>query len=216
MAAHVLAKGQTNADKRASVRVEGLKFGGEAMKYAARMIALCSWLVCAACGPPWVVVTATDPNPLPAEREFVVDEVRYEKVLVGDASESGWLRKQDEKQRAAWDTGKQTLSQRYAESLASHLPELKFAKPNETDAFVVRSRVTFIEPGFYTATAARPTQVNMTVEIANRAGRAVDVIEIRATAPATMSNPTIAERLASAAEVLGERTAEYLRSRVFP
>jgi hypothetical protein len=186
------------------------------MKYVARMLALCSWLAFTACGPPWVVVAAANPNPFAAQREFVVGNVQFANLAVGDASESSYLSNQDKKEKATWNTGKLKLSERYAESIAKYLPELKFAKPEEADAYTLRSRVTFIEPGFYSTTAARPTQVNMTVEIANRDGKAVDVIEIRATTPATMSNPTVAGRLETVAETLGERTAEYLRSRVFP
>ena len=173
-------------------------------------------LLCAACGPPWVVITSAIPNPFVGAHQFTLEPFHFEDLVVGEKVEKKYLAEKDDEQRKHWEEDKQAFSTTFAESLKATLPEVLFAKPEEKAPFLVRPRVMYIEPGFYAVTASRPTEVRITIEVLNDQNEVIEIVNLRKSVPGTLNNPSTGERLKSAAETLGENTAAYLRSRIFP
>jgi hypothetical protein len=179
-------------------------------------LALVVSLACVACGPPWSVVAVAVPNPFVNQRSFGVEPVHFEGVLVGDKPEAEYLSGKDGEQQRSFVDDKGSFAQRFAQQLVEELPEVQFVGAPGPSPFIVRPRVTFIEPGFYAYVAARSTEVQMTVEILGANGQVLDVVKFRANVAATMSNPSSGGRMRTAAEILGGYVAEYVRTRVFP
>jgi hypothetical protein len=168
------------------------------------------------CGPSWHVVSAAAPNPFVNQRNFAVEPVHFEGVQVGDKSEAEYQSSKDTEQQASWDEDKRAFAGEFGRELAEELPEVQFVSAPAPSPFVVRPVVTFVEPGFYAYVAARASEVQMTLEVFGAGNARLDVVQMRAVVPATMTNPSSGGRLRSAGEMLGAQVAEYLRTRVFP
>lgn len=173
-------------------------------------------LFAVACGPSWVVVAKAMPNPFVNQRSFAVEPVHFEEVRIGDKSEEEYQASKDAEQQSSWYEDKRAFAGEFGRELAEELPEVQFVSAPAQTPFVVRPVVTFVEPGFYAYVAARASEVRMTVEIWSAGNQRLDVVELRAVVPATMTNPSSGGRLRTAGEMLGAQIAEYLRTRVFP
>jgi len=176
------------------------------------------WLVLllssAACGPAWAVVQLSTPNPLFRQKTLGVEAVHFEGVRIGEKAEREWLGGKDAGQQASFAEDKERFAKSFAEQLAEDLPEVTLvASPGPSPLFV-RPHVTRIEPGFYGGATAKPTEVEMKVEVLSVDGEVFDVVEMRASVPATTTSPETGVRLRAAAEILGGQVAEFLRSRV--
>jgi hypothetical protein len=200
------------------VVVEGNR--GSVMKATVSLRAWCALLAlslaCVACGPPWELVAVAVPNPFANNKSFAVEPVRYEGLLIGEKTEAEYLSGKDDGQRESFGEDKSTFARAFADQLAEELPEVRFVAAPGPSPFLVRPHVTFIEPGFYAYVAARPTEVEMTLEIMATTGQMLDVVKFRATVGATMTNPSSGGRLRAAGEILGGNVAEYMRTRVMP
>jgi hypothetical protein len=173
------------------------------------------WLLVLAGCQRWAVVTQAAPNPFVGQQVFAVEPVHFEGLVVGEKSEAEYLSTRESEQQAAWAEDKQAFAKRFGEELAGALPQVRFvAAP--APGFLIRPLVTFIEPGFYANSAARPTEVQMTLQILDSRGEVLDAVRLKATVAATMSNPSSGDRLRTASARLGEDVGAYLRTRVFP
>lgn len=173
-------------------------------------------LFAVACGPSWVVVAKAVPNPFVNQRSFGVEPVHFEGVRIGDKSEEEYQASKDAEQQSSWVEDKRAFAGEFGRELAEELPEVQFVSAPAASPFVVRPIVTYVEPGFYAYVAARASEVRMIVEIWGAGDQRLDVIELRAVVPATMTNPSSGGRMRTAGELLGAQIAEYLRTRVFP
>jgi hypothetical protein len=167
------------------------------------------------CGPRWLVVRQTVPDPLVQRPQFAVEAIRFDNLLVGGKTEGEYLAGKEQDQRGKWQADKQAMAEGFAAALAAAGEGLAIG-PLVPEGSIVRPVVTFIEPGFYAGIAAGATEVRMTVQILDARGTVLDEIEVHSRIAATMGTAAVGTRLRDAADDLGHVVAGYLRTRVFP
>ena len=102
---------------------------------------------------------------------------------------------------------------------ARHRPRIPADGPGAAPAaYTIKPMVTFIEPGAWALVVNIPSEVRMTLRIADDKGNVVDEV-VSSAKYATSSvmgvplNPTVTDRLNECGKMLGESAAAYLRSR---
>jgi hypothetical protein len=170
----------------------------------------------AGCGPRWTVIRQAVPDPFVNQRQFFIEPVHSEHLEVGEKSEAVYLADKTPEQAESWKSDKREMIGHYSDALMAEGKGLLYPTQPNRNAFIVRPIVLFVEPGFYAYVAAHPTEVEMRVEILAPSGQPLDAITIRSVIGASMTNAASGTRMQQAAEDLGQRTAEYLKTRVFP
>ena len=168
------------------------------------------------CAPRWTVIQQAVPDPFLTQRQFVIEGIHTDRLIVGDLPEALYLSRKTPEQQASWQADKQDMITRYAEGLISDGDGLLFPTQPGPTTFIVRPVVDFVEPGFYAFVASRPTEVGMRVEILAPSGQLLDAISVRSVIGASMINAASGTRMRQAAEDLGRVTAQYLKTRAFP
>ncbi len=177
------------------------------------LLVLALALLLTGCGPRWVIVAQAVPDPLVGAKSFFIEPIHYEPLIVGAKSEPEFLAEKSADQRQSWIADKADTSREYSESLVSSIPEVHFLVQPAPGVFIVRPIVSFIEPGIYAAFYARPTEVQMRVQILASDGTLVDDITVRSLIGASMIYAASGSRMRLAGEDLGRVTADYLRKR---
>jgi hypothetical protein len=172
-------------------------------------------LLVSACGPRWTVIRQAVPDPFVGQRQFVIEAIHFDNLMVGDKTERDYLAGKEGDQAASFSADKADMATRYAEALISASEGLQFPHDPSQGGFIVRPIVSFIEPGFY-AFASHPTEVHMRVQLLNAQGQVLDEIAVRSSIPAGITNPASGNRIRQAGADLGRVTAKYLKSRVTP
>lgn len=165
------------------------------------------------CGPRWTVVAQAVPDPLLGARDFYVEPVHFDPLMVGEKTEAEYQADKSPEQRDSWDADKRDTSGGYAAAVIEAAPELRFVTQPAPGVFIVRPIVPFIEPGFFGGYVSAPTQVMMHVQILASDGGLVDEIIIRSLIGASFLNAASGTRLRQAGADLGRVTADYLHKR---
>jgi hypothetical protein len=178
-----------------------------------RVFTVCSLLVLVACagGPQLTVVSQAEPNPLKGQGELALAALDFSDFQVGKfKSEADFLeKKKKESDKSAWEEDKGTLER----SLERTLTEGALAKglkvtPGETAPFIIRAKVTYVDPG----SLNRDTEVNLTVKIASSDGKNVDELHTIGSIGPVLGSST-GSRFKYVGEKLGKSLAEYLLKR---
>jgi hypothetical protein len=187
-------------------------------RHALLIFMLCLVPLLASCGPPWKTSVQAAPNPFIGQTRFGVIPVTYDRLIVGDKSESEWMSEKDGEQRASWQEDKGGINEKFTAALvegaASDTIQVIRATDGSAAPYLLRPNVTFIEPGVFTAFFNKNTVMKMTVQITDPTGRVLDEVLIERTVAASMTNPSTGGRMRDAAEQLGNLMARYLRFRV--
>jgi hypothetical protein len=154
------------------------------------------------------------PDPFVNQRDFFIEPVHSEGVMVGDKTEAVYLADKTPDQGASWQADKADMISQYAEGLIGGGEGLKFTVQPGPTTFIVRPILAFVEPGFYVGVAAHATEVSMRVELLSPAGQLLDVISIESAIAASAFNAASGTRMRQAAHDLGGVTADYLKKRV--
>jgi hypothetical protein len=174
------------------------------------------------CGSQLAVLRQTLPNPLAGQRAFVLAPIEFDAMVVGFVPEGAWLAARSPTQCESWEVDKVAMSNRFAAALARRAEPLALLPAvqreslagGESQLYVVRPRVTIIEPGrFFGGFNDRDTEVQMRVEVLDPWGRVVDEVALRTTVHATAVNASIGGRVRAAGARLGVLVADYLRAR---
>lgn len=178
------------------------------------------------CGHPWRTAVQARPNPLVGNRRFAVLPVSYAGLRVGDTAEADYLSEKDGEKWQSWQADKAAMNEMFTERLVqrasdSGIAVVRASGPMDARYFI-RPRITWIEPGFFTAVVNKGSEIQMTVQITDPNGLLVDEIMIHRVvqssggiiATAISGTVTSGQRLKKAAEDAGVVTGEYLQFRV--
>lgn len=179
---------------------------------------LCFVPLLAACGYPWKTSVQAAPNPFIGQGRFGIIPVTFDRLIVGDKSESEWMSEKDEQQRMSWREDKGGINEKFTAALiegaASDTIQVVRATSGGDARYLLRPNVTFIEPGVFTAFFNKDTIMRMTIQITDPSGRVLDEVLIERRVVASMTNPSTGGRMRDAAEQLGNLMARYLLFRV--
>lgn len=180
------------------------------------------------CAPPWHVIRFASPDPFLGQRKFAVAPIDYSGLMIGRKPEPVYLSEKDPKQQASFQEDKAALNEKFLEHLTHHAHdgniEIVPATGPGSAPFHIKPHVAFIEPGFYAAVAAMPSEVHMLVHITGPEGQVLDEVEfIHGTSPnsgvsiggiAIPKDPSSGGRLRTDGAKLGELVGRYLITRV--
>ncbi len=179
-----------------------------------RRLFLALALLLVGCGSRWQVVRQAAPNPLVGARKFAIEPLHYDALMVGGKSDAEYTAGKDDKDRASWMEDKKGTEVTFISALQEHGGGMQFSgmPPADTQTFIIRTSVTFWEPGFYAAVAGHDSEMRANVQILGPQGL-IDEIVIASRVPATMVNPSSGGRMRSAGKDIGAVVASYLKNR---
>lgn len=175
-----------------------------------------SLFVLAGCAPQWQVVHMAQPNPLLHQRNFIVEPMHFEHVLVGAKTEDAYLAGKTPETIATWQGDKTEMNNLFLQSVAGHAVGLQVGPALQQPAagtFILRPICTFIEVGTYNGFVNIDSRVDVTVQVLDAAGALVDEVAVRARVPSSIYNPSSGGRLRTGSKQLGANIAGYLHSR---
>jgi hypothetical protein len=175
-----------------------------------------SLLVLAGCGGQWRVVHLAQPNPLAGQRNFIVEPLHFEHVLVGAKSEDLYLAGKPANTVKSWQGDKVEMNNLFLQSQSEHAKGLQVGPALQqptAGTFIIRPICTFIEVGTYNGFGNIDTRVDLTVQVLDFNGAPIDEVAATAIIPASLYNPSSGGRLRSAAKQLGGHIAGYLHAR---
>jgi hypothetical protein len=147
---------------------------------------------------------------------FYVEPIHYDPPMVGGKTEAAYQAEKDSDQQRSWQTDKLDTATRYQDAIVGASGDLKFTTAPAPGVFIIRPIVSFIEPGFYAAIVAAPTEIRMRVQFLASDGVLLDEIAVRSVIAASMVAPASGTRMRQAGDDLGRVTAGYLHKRVAP
>lgn len=192
-------------------------------KFVILMTALLAWFSAGCAHVDFQIESQQAPNPLFGARNFVVLPTSFEGLTVGEKSEAEYLSRKSAETAERWQDDKRGVDQEFflaLKSKASKKADLLVDQPEDAlsageasgePAFLVRPRVTFIEPGMNIVVHSIPAQIDLRAEILTRDGDLIDVVRL---STKTSGGYSIRQRLREGAKRLGRRTGEYLAVRV--
>ena len=181
-------------------------------KTATWAAALTLFILTTACGKPWQVVTQAQPSPMINVRQYSVQPIVMDGLIVGDEPEAAWLAERDAEQRASWVEDKKELDSGFRIKLVEAMQE-RGMQVVPQGPFQLWPRIEYVEPGFYAAVAASSSETRMRLRITTAAGQVVDEITVKSSTGASLTCPSISCRLSSDAENLADYVAEYIAIR---
>jgi hypothetical protein len=186
---------------------------GAPLEQTAKLVAaLALSALTTACGKPWQVVTQAQPSPMVDVRQYSVQPIVMDGLIVGEKPEQAWLADRDAEQRAAWVEDKKELDSGFriklVEAMQEHGMQIVPQGP-----FQLWPRIEYVEPGFYAAIAASASETRMRLRITTAAGQVVDEITVKSSTGGSLTCPSISCRLSTDAENLAEYVAEYIAIR---
>ena len=172
------------------------------------------------CGPPWVVVMQTTPNPLVNAPKFSVLPTDFTGLTVGSKPEAVYLSEKDAGQQQSFAADKAGINEEFVNGLIKKAREdgievVLGTGPGDAP-FQIHPSIAWIEPGFYAYVVSAPSRVRMKLQITAPDGRVIDEITMQHATGATLLNPSSGGRYRSDGGGLGGWTAKYLKSRVHP
>ena len=176
-------------------------------------IVFAATLIFAGCGDPWVVVRQASPNPFIHHAAFGVEPMHYEGLTVGGDSEAAYLADKDAQARAGWEQDKAAIDTSLRAGIQEELRGHPLVAPGQ-DPFTLRPQVTFIEPGIYSGVFNKASRVELTLFIVDsHSGAVLDEIQFEASENATLTSPSIGQRLRGCGRHIGRLIAEYVARR---
>ncbi len=166
-----------------------------------------------ACGKPYQVVRFATPNPFVKPGcKLAVEEIHYDKLMVGDKTVPQYMSEKGGDQQASFQTDMVESSARFVErvkgdNVVISLPQ--GAAPDNT--FILRAFMTEWEPGFYAYVASHKAEMNIVVDVVDSGGNILDEIIVRGTVGAGMEGS--GSRMRNLAERLGHHISSYIEDR---
>ncbi len=172
------------------------------------------------CGPPWVVVMQTTPDPFVNQSKFSVLPIDFTGLEIGEKPEGLYLSEKNPEQRESFQGDKAGINEEFTKTLIGKARELGLdvvlaTGPNDAP-FQIRASVSWIEPGFFTGFVNAPSQVRMKLRIMTPDGRVLDEIGMKHHTDASLFAAASGSRFRKDGEGLGEWAARYLGERVHP
>jgi hypothetical protein len=172
------------------------------------------------CGPPWVVVMQTTPDPFVNAPRFSVLPTDFTGLTIGEKPEAVYLSEKDAGQQQSFAGDKAGINEEFVNALIKQAREAGIEVVLGTgpgDApFVIHPSIQWVEPGFFAGVMGAPSQTRMKLQITAPDGRVLDEIRMKHVTGASFIYASSGGRLRKDGQGLGEWTAKYLKSRVHP
>ena len=172
------------------------------------------------CGPPWVVVMQTTPNPFVNAPKFSVLPTDFTGLTIGEKPEAVYLSEKDAGQRDSFQGDKAGINEEFVGALIKQAREAGIEVVLGTgpaDApFVIHPSIQWVEPGYFAGVMGAPSQTRMKLQITAPDGRVLDEIQMKHLTGASFIYASSGGRLRKDGQGLGEWTAKYLKTRVHP
>ncbi len=160
------------------------------------------------------------PSKIRGVKEFTLEPMKMENLVVDDLSESDFRAKMDAGQIQSWEEDKKAIKARFADSVTNAAGESGITISESTGGkhYTIRPEVTLLDTGYYRIPAsAAVTRLRIRVTIADPGGETVDETSVYGshTFDALLA-PSTGGRLRTIATEIGERYAKYLKKRTRP
>ena len=172
------------------------------------------------CGPPWVVVMQTTPDPFANQGKFSVLPIDFTGLTIGEKPEGLYLSEKSPEQRESFQGDKAGVNEEFTKALISKARDLGvdvvLATGPDAAPFQISASVAWLEPGFFAGVIGAPSQVRMKLRILTPDGRVLDEINMKHHTDASLFAAASGSRLRKDGEGLGAWAARYLDTRVHP
>jgi hypothetical protein len=172
------------------------------------------------CGPPWVVVMQTTPNPLVNQAKFSVVPTDFTGLTIGEKPEAVYLSEKDAGQQQSFAADKAGINEEFVNALIKQARdagiEVVLGMGPADAPFQIHPSIAWIEPGFFAGVMGAPSQIRMKLRITTPDGRVLDEINMKHATGASFIYAASGGRLRKDGQGLGEWSAKYLKSRVHP
>lgn len=122
-------------------------------------------------------------------------------------------------QRKGFADGSAEVTQAFSEYLKTHAAQvgrLVIHERADEASFIVRSKISYMDPGMVTTIYSRPSKLVMQFSIEDRNGRVLDVIEVESSTDATSVREPPSDRYEKDLRRISRRVIEYLAMRSEP
>jgi hypothetical protein len=162
------------------------------------------------CASPWTVIRQDTTVVVPARAKLNVATLDTSAIGQEGKSDVETLRSQ------GVETGPAFLSAEFAQSFAANVSrDGSFTVHDDaTHAdYVIRPTIADLEPGFSGTSYSRPSRTVMRVQIEDKSGRVLDVIEVESSTDGTTEVDTAQERYQRDLQRISRSVLEYLKTR---
>ncbi|MBL9027470.1 MAG: hypothetical protein JNL21_35085 [Myxococcales bacterium] len=160
--------------------------------------------------PSWTVIQQEPSNALAGSSEFAVLPIDTSAVASrGRSSDEVLVRK-------GFADGSAEVTSAFAGYLKLHAERtggLRLHDAPEEASFVVRPKISYMDPGLVTTVYSRPSKLVMQVSIEDRLGNVLDIIEVESSTEARSMKEAPAERYEADLRKISRRVVEYLAAR---
>ena len=169
------------------------------------------------CADPWTLVHQVNPTPYGKSSNMTIEELSFDDVKVGEKTEDQYLATKSADTQQSFRGDKDAMVAQFRKGFDAErgaLPIIPAGLPG-SNPFVIKPRVTFIEPGFFSGMiVSASTELRVTIDVVDANGNMDDEIVISTKVSATMDDPASGTRMREAAQEVGRDTAAYLKKRL--
>ena len=175
-------------------------------------------LLIVGCGPTWVIVKQSRSNPMLGQRNFTVEPLSYQGLMVGDKTEDEYLDGKSEATISGFEVDKSESIDFFEARLKIGLKRIgvRTARGPGPGVFVIRPHVTDYEPGSFNGFFNLPTTVKMRVRFLAPQGKLLDEVDFSGVIAADLYHPSSGQRMRDALANLGAQIGAYLKTRIAP
>jgi hypothetical protein len=159
----------------------------------------------------------TGPSNIRGVKEFALEPVKYENLLVDDLKEDDYKAKQSQNHLQQWDDDKEAIKSRFATTLAESAAKasLLISDSAAGQRYTIRPVISKIDTGYYRIPAWNAvTRIYMHISVIDLAGKTVDETDVQGSKSFdAIAAPDAGGRLRSSANEIGDKYARYLEKR---
>lgn len=165
-----------------------------------------------ACGKPYVVVRAANPNPFTRPGcKLVVEDVQMDKLVVGGKTDAEYFADKKPEAQASYQEDKAAFAALFRTELMNRRGDLVGPPPASGDnTYVMRPHFVFWEPGYNIGISSRAAEATIVIDVLDPTGQNI-LDEIRTTAKA--GGFASGSKMRATGEILAGYTARYLKDR---
>lgn len=167
-------------------------------------------LVASACAP-YKILLQSSPSALTSAKSIKV-VFDYSAVSLGGQTEEAFLAGKSDEELAKFDEVKANIDQKFFDAFALELAGYEITRDaNATTDLDLKVQYSWLEQGKYVVVASIPSRLGARMVFV-KDGKEVDAIQSRVEVQATMTRPSIHQRLGVAADILAKRAVHYIRA----
>jgi len=168
------------------------------------------------CGADAAIVRRADRAPIAPDAAFVVEPLRFDRLVIEGIEAETWLARRTPGERATFHAGEQLLGDRFRARLEAEpgaIVAQKTASPRTASSTaVVRASVLRLDPGAFYLGGGTGVEIEVAIVPPSGDEAAADVVRLRGHAPASPFDPSPLTRIAAAGTQLAERLVPFVRA----